>query len=461
MTAQPFKLLVVDDEAAMREVLELRLSQSGFEVQVAANGEEARDLIEQFEPDIVLSDVVLPDTTGVQLLADFIESDADRPVILMTGYATVDSAVEAMKHGAFDFLTKPLDYRQLEKTLDAAGRNIGRRKGARSLERQLEEDGGFRDFVGTSGTMREVYDLLRLLSENDASALISGESGTGKELAARTIHECGPRASGPFVAVNMAALPETLTESELFGYVRGAFTGAAKTKGGLFESADGGTIFLDEIAEMPIAIQPTLLRVLEEGSVRKLGSSKSKKVDVRILAATNQEPETAIKEFKLRQDLFFRLGVFTVVLPPLRERREDLPLLAHAFIRKFNKKHGTHVEGVEGAALQRFQTYHWPGNVRELRNFMERAVILAKSGWIQANHLPAFLREPSNGGSVAHISLPADSTVAEAEKILILETLKRLDNNRSRTATALGVTVRTIRNKLRLYREAGESNESS
>jgi DNA-binding NtrC family response regulator len=280
MNSEALKLLVVDDEPAMREVLELRLSRAGFEVQVAANGVEARSLTEQFEPDLVLSDVVLPDTTGVQLLGDLREGDPDRPVILMTGYATVDSAVEAMKHGAFDFLTKPLDYRQLEKTLDAAGRKIGRHESARSLERQLEEDGGFRNFVGTSEKMREVYDVLRLLSDTDASALITGESGTGKELAARTIHECGPRATEPFVAVNMAALPETLIERELFGHVRGAFTGAAKTQRGLFESADRGTIFLDEIAEMPLALQPTLLRVLEESMVRKLGSSKSVPVDV-------------------------------------------------------------------------------------------------------------------------------------------------------------------------------------
>ncbi|MCP4205332.1 MAG: sigma-54-dependent Fis family transcriptional regulator [bacterium] len=461
MNTEALKLLVVDDEAAMREVLELRLSRAGFEVQVAENGVEARDLTEQFEPDIVLSDVVLPDTTGVHLLSHLREGDPDRPVILMTGYGTVDTAVEAMKHGAFDFLTKPLDYGQLEKTLDAAGRKIGRHQSARSLERQLEEDGGFRDFVGTSKKMREVYDVLRLLSDNQASALLTGESGTGKELAARTIHECGPRATEPFVAVNMAALPETLIERELFGHVRGAFTGAAKTQGGLFESANGGTIFLDEIAEMPLSLQPTLLRVLEESAVRKIGSSKTVPVDVRILAATNQDPETAIREQKLRQDLYFRLGVFNVELPPLRERREDLPLLAHAFVRQFNRKHDTKVEGVEGATLQRFQAYHWPGNVRELSNFMERAVILAKTGWIEPHHLPAFLRDSPNGGAAEHIAVPSNSTVAEAEKILILETLKRLDNNRSRTAKALGVTVRTIRNKLRQYREAGELDEGS
>ncbi len=461
MSSETLKLLVVDDEAAMREVLELRLSRAGFEIQVAENGQEARKCAEYFEPDIVLSDVVLPDTTGVRLLEDLREGDPDRPVILMTGYATVDSAVEAMKHGAFDFLTKPLDYRQLEKTLDAAGRKIGRHQSARALERQLEEDGGFRDFVGTSKKMREVYEVLRVLSDNHASALITGESGTGKELAARTIHDCGPRADQPFVAVNMAALPESLTERELFGHVRGAFTGAGKTQSGLFESADGGTIFLDEISEMPMSIQPTLLRVLEEGKVRKLGSSKTQPVDVRILAATNLEPDSAMKNHKLRKDLFFRLGVFTVELPPLRDRREDLPLLAHAFVRQFNQKHGTRVEGVEGSALLRFQEYHWPGNIRELRNFMERAVILAKTGWIQPSHLPAFLRESTNGTSQEHIAVPANSTVAEAEKILILETLKRMDDNRSKTARALGVTVRTIRNKLRQYREAGQADESS
>ncbi len=459
MSDESIKVLVVDDEAAMREVLELRLDQAGFEVHLAESGEEARDAVDAVAPDLVLSDVVLPDANGVELLDALRGGDENRPIILMTAYGTVDSAVEAMKLGAFDFLTKPLDYNQLEQTLGAACRKLTERREARILEGRLATNGGYGPFVGTSRVMRRMYETLELLAGNDATALIVGASGTGKELAARTLHDAGRRRRGPFIAVNMAALPETLTERELFGHSRGAFTGADRSKPGLFESAHEGTLFLDEICEMPIALQPKLLRALEEGTVRRLGSSTSKRVDVRIVAATNRDPQRAIRDGRLREDLFYRLSVFTVQVPPLSTRRDDLPLLAQAFVRRFNAKHSTVVEGVSAAALARLQQHSWPGNVRELRNVLERAVILTKSGWIEEHHLPEFLREEGNAATGDHIAVPVGSTVAEAERILILETLKRLDNNRSQTARALGVTARTIRNKLKAYREDHESRD--
>lgn len=458
MNAKALKVLVVDDEAAMREVLELRLGQAGFEVHLADCGKEAQSLAENVEPDLVLSDVVLPDANGIELLDALRSGNQDRPVILMTAYGTVDSAVDAMKLGAFDFLTKPLDYNQLEKTLKAACRKVDGYREAQELENRLETNGGYGPFVGTSDPMQNVYDTLRVLAGNEAMALITGDSGTGKELAARVIHDTGRRRDQPFVAVNMAALPETLTERELFGHNRGAFTGADRSQAGLFESANGGTLFLDEIAEMPVALQPKLLRALEEGEVRRLGSPASRKVDVRIMAATNQNPEQAIADGKLRKDLYYRLSVFTVELPTLGARREDLPLLAHSFVQDFNQKHGTDVRGVGADALVQLQKHSWPGNVRELRNVIERAVILAKEHWIEEHHLPEFLRNDVEAQPGDHIAVPLDATVAEAEKILILETLKRMNNNRAQTARALGITSRTIRNKLRSYKEGHDGS---
>lgn len=298
--------------------------------------------------------------------------------------------------------------------------------------------------------MRELFELLQVLANSDASAIITGASGTGKEFAARTIHKLSRRSQGPFVAVNSAAIPEGLTESALFGHVRGAFTGAAGTRPGYFELADGGTLFLDEISEMPASLQPKLLRVVEDGRVRKLGGRRELKVDVRVLAATNRDPEKAVESSHLRRDLYYRLSVFTVPVPLLRDRVEDIPLLAQHFVRAFNEKHGAEVEGVSAEAMDHLRGYSWLGNVRELRNVIERALILARRGWIEAVHLPPFIRNPPVEAGEG-IVLPLGATAAEAEKHLILETLKREGNNKTRAARILGLDVKTIRNKLRSY----------
>jgi DNA-binding NtrC family response regulator len=450
MTAAKIKILVVDDEAAIREVLETRLQQWGFEVTLATHGMEAKRLAAAQRPDIAISDVVLPDASGLDLVQALKSGAPERPVILITAYGAVDTAVEAMKKGALDFLTKPLDYAKLKATLEIACERLEGQSEAYRLQQELALQGGRGRLIGTSKPMVEVYDSLEILSQSATPAIITGESGTGKELAARTIHDLGERRGGPFIAVNTAAIAEGVMESELFGHVRGSFTGATSDRPGLFELAHGGTLFLDEISEMPAMLQPKLLRVLEDSRVRRVGGKQEVEVDVRVLAATNRDPEESLEEGRLRRDLYYRLSVFTVRLPLLKDRMDDIPLLAQHFIGQFNDKHGLAVQGLAKAALERLRAYEWPGNVRELRNVLERAVILSSTGWIEVVHLPPYLHGVAAPFPTG-LRLPEDVTVAEAERLLILHTLDRVGQNKTQAARLLGVDVKTIRNKLRSY----------
>ncbi len=443
------RILVVDDEAAMREVLDIRLRQWGYDVHLAASAEEARAVLKRVDPDVVLCDVVLPDTSGLDLIPA-LKGEHERPVLLMTAYGNIDRAVEAMKQGARDFLTKPIDYPKLETTLAALQDDASLKDDAELLGASLDRGAGLGLLVGLSKPMRQIYKLLNTLAANDTGAIVTGESGTGKELAARTIHDLSRRASGPFVAVNSAAIPDGLMEAEIFGHEKGSFTGAINTRAGCFELADRGTLFLDEIGEMPISLQPKLLRILEEGRVRRLGGATEIRFNVRVLAATNRDPQQSVDDGVLRQDLFYRLNVFTVTMPPLRERSGDLPLLAQHFIRQANRKHGTRVENPSREALEMMEGYSWPGNVRELRNVVERGVILAQQGRVESVHLPPYVRRP-RGGRKDEMVLPAGITAAEAEKLLILSTLERVGNNKAEAARQLGLDVKTIRNKLASY----------
>lgn len=445
------RILIVDDEAAMREVLEIRLQEWGFEVCLAEDGMEGKEKAESRNPDIVISDIIMPQYSGMDLLRILRAGNPSRPIILMTAQATIDLAVEAMKLGALDFVTKPIDYSKLKAILDAAEAEIILREESDRLSMQLEKGAGFASFVGVSRPMQEVYELISSISSTDASVFIAGESGTGKELAARTIHDRSSRGSGPFVAINAAAIPENLLESEVFGHEKGSFTGATGARQGCFESANHGTLFLDEIVEMPVALQPKLLRVLEDRIVRRVGGSQEFQVDVRVLAASNQDPRKAVEAKKLREDLFYRLNVFTVTLPPLRERKEDIPLLVRAFIQEFNKKHNSQVESCRGETLNLLRAYSWPGNVRELRNILERAVILAKGAWIEPSHLPAYIQSPGGSGAFSNAPYSHGSIAAEAEKDLILRTLQETGNNKAEAARRLGLDVKTIRNKLKVY----------
>jgi len=450
MNTSKQKILVVDDEPAMREVLEMLLQDWGYDVRLASDGVEGEELAQSYDPDIVITDVVMPGVSGLDLLRSLQAGNPDRPVILVTAQGSIDLAVEAMKQGAKDFITKPLDYPKLKAILDAAGRDIELRRESRKLGAQLEKGAGFGGFVGTSKAMREVYELTERLAVTDASAIITGESGTGKELVARTIHTLSGRAHGPFVAINAAAIPESLMESEIFGHEKGAFTGAVGVRAGCFELANRGTVFLDAIAEMPLPLQPKLLRVLEDGRVRRLGGKQEFSFDVRVLAATNRDPRNAVESGNLREDLYYRLNVFTVALPPLRERKGDIPLLTQHFIQEFNRKHNTRVEAMRDEALEMLKSYSWPGNVRELRNVMERAVILARGEWIESAHLPPYILNPG-ADSTAKIVLPLGVTAAEAEKALIMKTLEKTGNNKAEAARQLGLDVKTIRNKLKSY----------
>jgi len=452
MSFENLTVLVVDDEEAMREVLRQRLTSWGAKVLLAADAAEARRQLAAAPVDAVITDVMLPDASGIELLREVRGEMPDLPVVVITAHGAVDLAVDAMKEGAQDFLTKPLSYDQLQSVLEETQRELGRRRSARDLASDLDrEETRFGELVGTSPAMREVYQRIREAAPTDAAVLISGESGTGKELTARTLHAHSGRAGEELVAINTAAIPKELMESEIFGHEKGAFTGATGTRRGCFELAHGGTLFLDEIAEMPLELQPKLLRVLEDGKVRRLGGAHEHRFDVRLLAATNKDPREAVEKGLLREDLYYRINVFHVELPPLRRRREDVPLLAQHLLDRFNAKHKTAIEGLDEDSRVLLRDYDWPGNVRELRNVVERAVVIAKEGWIQPSHLPPYVTAgaPVAAGGVAR--LDAGMSIAEAEKLLILRTLENTGHNKAEAARQLGVDVKTVRNKLKRY----------
>ncbi len=383
-------------------------------------------------------------------------------VVLLTAMGSIRLAVEAMKLGAYDFLQKPVEAARLKTILANATRQ---RQTVIELEvarRRLRETGVLGSLVGSSRPMREIFALIEQIAPSNVPVLITGESGTGKELVARTLHELSPRKVRPFVAVNCAAIPETLIESEIFGHEKGAFTGAAERRAGCFELASEGTLLLDEIAEMPAGTQAKLLRVLEERKFRRLGARTEQEVDVRVLAATNQEPAKAVAEGRLRADLFYRLNVFNIHMPPLRDHMEDLPAMAEAILAQMNQKHGRRVAGLGQSMLDRLMAHHWPGNARELRNTIERAVVLCPEGaLLDARHLPpGFGTEvgPAAPGSAEGvIALHVGVTVDEAERLLILGTLEATDQNKTRAAEILGVSLKTLHNKLKLYGAAGEN----
>jgi DNA-binding NtrC family response regulator len=449
-TSPRLAVLVIDDEPALREVLSLRIGDWGHDVRTVADAAEAEREIDRRRPDIVLCDLVLPGSSGMELLKRIKRHDERLPVVMMTAHGNVDGAVEAMKSGAADFLTKPLDYEALYALLEVTAEEVRRRHERQSLNARLDDRGKGAGLIGQNRAMRALQRTIESLAASDASAILTGESGTGKEVAARAIHTASARHDKPFVAINAAAIPEGLVESEVFGHEQGAFTGATRARPGVFELANGGTLFLDEIAEMPIALQPKLLRVLEDGEARRLGGSRGIRFDVRVLAATNRNPAQAIRDGRLREDLYYRLNVFELVLPPLRERADDIALLAQHFVREFGHKHHVDVQGIGDAARELLESHAWPGNVRELRNVIERATIVARSGWIEPRHLPTYLQVLREGGSPTLV-LPAGTTLAEAERLLILQTLERVGNNKAEAARQLGLDVKTIRNKLRAY----------
>jgi DNA-binding NtrC family response regulator len=446
------RVLIVEDDPAARAGLEQLVRAWGFLAESACDGEEALEKVTTFRPAIVITDLVMPRMDGLALLRALQQQGADVTTLLLTAQGTVDTAVEAMKEGAYDYLTKPVDLKRLKILLDKIVERLETLREVKVLRRQLREHGAFGALIGHSPEMRKIYQVIEQAAPTAASVLIMGESGTGKELVAQSIHQLSPRASFPFVAINCAAIPETLLESEIFGHEKGAFTGAADRRQGCFELADHGTLFLDEIGEMTPATQVKLLRVLQERTFRRLGGRQEQSVDVRVIAATNIDPLDAVKKGKLREDLYYRLNVFALKLPPLRERKEDLPLLVQAFISEFNGRNQRSIAGVDHQAMRMLEHYHWPGNVRELRNVIERATILAPGPFIESSHLPPVVtNEPSPIGQ-PQVALGPGTTVEEAERRLIMMTLQHTRDNKTRAAEILGISLKTLHNKLNKLR---------
>jgi DNA-binding NtrC family response regulator len=447
------RILIADDDDSARSALADLLSTWGFEVEQANDGKDALERAPAFRPSVVIADLVMPALDGVALLKPLAEVCPNAVVILLTGHGTVETAVSAMREGAYDYLTKPVDPRRLRVLLEKAVERGEVQREVVLLRRQLRDSRGFGSLLGSSQPMQEVYRLIELAAASSAPVLITGETGTGKELVARTIHQTSDRSRGPFVAVNCSAIPETLMESELFGHEKGAFTGAYERKAGYFELADGGTIFLDEITEMSPALQAKYLRILQDSVVRRIGGKNEIKVDVRLIAATNRDAEQAIKDKAFREDLYYRIKVLAISLPPLRRRAQDLPLLVEAFIAEFNEKYGRTVKAVDEIAMMRLHNHGWPGNIRELRNIIERAVVGCSEDLITPMSLPLGLAPAgrSEQGDNA-VLVPLGTTLEQAERELIVRTLESVNNNKTRAAVILGTTPKTLHNKTRRWK---------
>lgn len=452
------RVLIVDDEEHQRSALAAMVSSWGYSTQQAGDGAEALEKIEQFSPHAIVTDLMMPNMDGRALLGRLAGAI---PAIVVTAFGNLETSVQVVHElGAFWFLEKPIQAHSLRMLLERAVSQSRLNERAEVLERTLAGYGMLGELVGSSPPMQEVFSLIRQGAPSKATILITGESGTGKELVARAVHQLSPRRNGQFVAVNCAALPETLMESELFGHEKGAFTGAVERRAGCFELAQQGTLLLDEIGDMPVATQAKLLRVLEDGRVRRLGAQKEQQVDVRVLASTNQSLDKSIVEGRFRSDLFYRLNVFHISLPPLRERKQDIPLLCQALIDSLNRKHQTKVTDVHAQVIEALISYDWPGNVREMRNVLERAVILAGEGTIRPQHLPKQLGpaakkaetaavSAATGEGTLEVTLPVGTTLDQAERELIEITLKHTNNNKTRAADILGISIKTLFNKLK------------
>lgn len=448
MTKAKGNILVVDDEKSMREILEIFLKSEGYGVATAENGEKAIEAVKKDIFDLIITDMKMPRVNGLELLRNVKQITPDVAVVLITAFGTTESAVEAMKLGAYDYIQKPFQMDNIRLVVKNALDKQKLKKDVSILKQQLKPL-SLENIIGQSQPMQALFSVISRTAESSASVLITGESGTGKELVAKAIHSLSPRKDNHFVAINCAAIPEGLLESELFGHMKGAFTGAASNKQGLFELANEGTIFLDEIGEMPMSLQAKLLRVIEGGTFRRVGGLSDLTVDVRIVSATNKDLQAMIEQNRFREDLYFRLNVLSVKIPPLRERREDIPLLFDYFLKKFagNKKR------FSKEAAELLKNYHWKGNVRELENIVERVVLLCDSEIIDAEHLP---EEISSVKKAAAVALPAEGMdierlMEDTEKAYILRALEKTNGVKTEAAKLLNLTFRSLRHKLKKY----------
>ncbi len=448
------KILIIDDDSLIRDFLAETLSRMDFELATATNGKTGIEEFNNGHVDLVITDIRMPDVSGMEVLKHVKTVKPNTAVVIMTAYGTIDNAVEAMKIGAFDYITKPFSADAIEIAVKKVFQYMNLEEENRHLRKEIEGIYGFDQIIGKSTIMKKTFEILETVAKSSATVFIQGPSGTGKELVARALHYNSNRNGKPFIKTNCAALPEGIMESELFGHEKGAFTGAIKTRKGRFEAADGGTLLLDEVSEMSPPLQAKLLRVLQEKEFERVGDHASIKVDVRIIATTNREIKEEIKEGRFREDLYYRLNVIPITLPPLKERKKDIPLLVDHFIEKYNMEHGKKIVSISDDVIDLLMRLDWPGNVRELENRIERAVIMSKGDMLETKH---FVFEDDNFDFLkSYESDDTNLTLYEMEKQLIFKTLRQQDNNRTKTAGTLGISVRTLRNKLNEYKAKNE-----
>lgn len=451
-----FTVLVADDERNIREGLAEALRLEGYDVALAADGEEALRAVEEGRVDLIVTDLRMPKVSGNEVLKRVAGSYPGMPVIVLTGHGTIEDAVDSMRIGAFDFITKPVNLDHLSLLIRRALESRELERQNQELQREIESQKRISSIIGRSPEMKKIFDVLRRVAPTKASVLVTGESGVGKELIADALHNLSPRADKPFVKVHCAALAESLLESELFGHEKGAFTGAAGRKRGRFELAHEGTLFLDEIGEINQNVQIKILRVLQERKFERVGGEETLEVDVRVIAATNRDLKAEIDKGTFREDLYYRLNVVNIHVPPLRERKDDIPLLAGAFLREFCEENGKNLEGFDTKVRAAFFAYGWPGNVRELRNCVESAVVMARGSLVTLEDLPPGIRDSQEDDTVR---IPSGSSLADAEKILIRETLAAQQGNKSRTAEILRIGRKTLYQKLQEYGLDGDRGE--
>ncbi|MFQ3619769.1 MAG: sigma-54 dependent transcriptional regulator [Spirochaetales bacterium] len=443
-----FNILIVDDEKNIREGLGQALELDGYKTYLAEDGEAAWKVFQEEEIDLVITDLKMPKLSGEELLSRITSEQPTVPVIILTGHGTIESAVKAMRDGAYDFLTKPINLDRLSLLVKRALSNRELVLQHRAMQEELEKKRGFSNIIGVSPAMRKIYEVVRQVAPTKASVLITGESGVGKELIADAIHNLSNRKDRPFIKVHCAALTETLLESELFGHEKGAFTGAISRKRGRFELAHTGTIFLDEIGEINQSVQIKILRVLQEKKFERVGGEETLEVDVRILSATNKDLKAEIAAGRFREDLYYRLNVVNIHIPPLRERKEDIPLLVAAFLKEFVNENGKPIEGIDPKARAALYNYSWPGNVRELRNCIESAVVLCKGQYITLEDLPPFIR---SGADDNYVKISLGTPLEQAEREIIQANLHYFKGNKSKTAEVLGIGRKTLHRKLKDY----------
>lgn len=451
-----FTILVADDEKSMTEFLEIMLNRDGYDVITASSAEEAMDAIESRGVDLVITDINMPKAGGMAVLKRSIERDADLPVIMITAFASTDTAVEAMKMGAYDYITKPFRLDEIKLTISKA---LERRKDKAEIRRLKEETTrsySAGDLLGKSEKMQGLFRLIRKVADSKSTVLVTGESGSGKELVAKAIHYLSDRKDKPFMSINCGAMPEQLLESELFGHQKGSFTGAHADKKGLMELADGGTFFMDEIGETPLSVQVKMLRVLQEREFKRVGGVKDIKVDIRVIAATNQDLAELIKAGKFREDLFYRLNIITINTPPLRERKDDIPILVTKFIEKYSREDSRRITSISSDAMSLLERYGWRGNVRELENVIERAVVLATEPRIETENLPDYIRNPTVNIATDTVAVPDDGLDLEAkleamEKEYLLKALEKSGGRKKEAARLVNLTFRSFRYKLAKY----------